>query len=159
MKNLKSYTVNEATKALEHFCAYQERCHKEVEKKLIELRMIPEARDHIIFHLLQENFLNEERFSKAFARGKFSIKKWGKIRITNELKFKDISSYNIKTALKEINDSDYLTALYSIAEKKLPLIKESNMYTRKNKLSTFLISKGYESNLVYKVANDLIKQA
>jgi len=159
MKNQKSYTVNEATKAMEHFCAYQERCHKEVEKKLIELRMIPEARDHIIFHLLQENFLNEERFSKAFARGKFSIKKWGKIRITNELKFKDISSYNIKTALKEINDSDYLTALYSIAEKKLPLIKESNMYTRKNKLSTFLISKGYESNLVYKVANDLIKQA
>jgi len=159
MKNQKSYTVNEATKALEHFCAYQERCHKEVEKKLIELRMIPEARDHIIFHLLQENFLNEERFSKAFARGKFSIKKWGKIRITNELKFKDISSYNIKTALKEINDSDYLTALYSIAEKKLPLIKEANMYTRKNKLSTFLISKGYESNLVYKVANDLIKQA
>ena len=157
MKNQKSYTVDEAIKALEHFCAYQERCHKEVEKKLKELRMIPEARDHIIFHLIQENYLNEERFAKAFARGKFLIKKWGKIRITNELKFRDISSYNIKTALKEINDSDYSNTLYTIAEKKLPLIKETNKYIKKNKLSTFLISKGFESNLVYKVVNELIK--
>ena len=157
MKNQKSYTVNEVTKALEHFCAYQERCHKEVEKKLIELRMIPEARDHIILHLLQNNFLNEERFSKAFARGKFSIKRWGKIRITNELKFRNISSYNIKSALKEINDDDYLASLNFIAEKKISLIKDTNKYAKKKKLSSYLMSKGYESNLVYKVVNELIK--
>jgi len=157
MKNQKSYTVNEATKALEHFCAYQERCHKEVEKKLIELRMIPEARDHIILHLLQNNFLNEERFSKAFARGKFSIKRWGKIRITNELNFRNISSYNIKSALKEINDDDYLASLNFIAEKKISLIKDTNKYAKKKKLSSYLMSKGYESNLVYKVVNELIK--
>jgi len=157
MKTQKTYTVHEATKALEHFCVYQERCHKEVEKKLIAIKMIPEARDHIILHLLQNNFLNEERFSKAFARGKFSIKRWGKIRITNELKFRNISSYNIKSALKEINDDDYLASLNFIAEKKISLIKDTNKYAKKKKLSSYLMSKGYESNLVYKVVNELIK--
>ena len=156
MKNQKSYTVDEATRALEHFCAYQERCHKEVEKKLYDLNMIPEAKEKIILHLLQHNFLNEERFSKAFARGKFSIKKWGKVRIVNELKFKNISTYNIKSALNEIDDKEYLDTLYSIAEKKLPSIKETNSYKKKQKLSTFLISKGYESNLVYPISNSLI---
>ena len=156
MKNQKSHTVNEATKALEHFCAYQERCHKEVEKKLIDLRMIPEAKDLIILHLLQHNFLNEERFSKAFARGKFSIKKWGRVKITKELKFRNISIYNIKSALNEIDENDYLKTLYSIAEKKLPSIKERNNYKKRGKLSVFLISKGYESNLVYPVSTSLI---
>lgn len=156
MKNQKSYTVDEATRALEHFCAYQERCHKEVEKKLYDLNMIPEAKEKIILHLLQHNFLNEERFSKAFARGKFSIKKWGKVRIINELKFKNISIYNIKTALNEIDDKEYLDTLESIAEKKLPSIKETNSYKKRNKLSSFLISKGYESNLVYPISNSLI---
>jgi len=156
MKSQKSYTVDEATKALEHFCAYQERCHKEVEQKLYDLKMIPEAKEQIILHLLQHNFLNEERFSKAFARGKFSIKKWGRIKIVNELKFKNISSYNIKTALKEINEEDYLNTLQKIAKKKSPSIKENNVFKRRNKLSTFLISKGFESNLVYSVVNSLI---
>ena len=81
MKNDKSYTVDEATKLLENYCAYQERCHKEVEQKLYDLNMIPEAKEKIIIHLLQHNFLNEERFAKAFVRGKFSIKNWGKQRI------------------------------------------------------------------------------
>jgi len=156
MKNQKSYTVNEATKILEHFCAYQERCHKEVEQKLYDLKMIPEAKEKIILHLLQHNFLNEERFAKAFVRGKFSIKKWGRIKIINELRFKNISTYNIKSALKEINEKDYLETLQKISEKKLALIKESNTFKKKNKLATFLISKGYESELVYKIVNTLI---
>jgi len=156
MKKQKSYTVDEATKALEHFCAYQERCHKEVEQKLYDLQMIPEAKEKIIIHLLQHNFLNEERFAKAFVRGKFSIKKWGKIKIVNELKFKNISSYNIKTALKEINEEEYFSTLQKIAKKKLSLIREPNAFKKKNKLSTFLISKGYESELIYKIVNTLI---
>ena len=157
MKSQKSYTVDEATKVLEHYCAYQERCHKEVEQKLYDLKMIPEAKEQIILHLLQHNFLNEERFSKAFVRGKFSIKKWGRIKIVSELKFKNISSYNIKTALQEINDEEYLETLKKIAEKKLPLLKESNIFTKRNKLSTFLISKGFETSLVYKTTSQLIK--
>ena len=156
MKTQKSYTVDEATKVLEHFCAYQERCHKEVEQKLYDLRMIPEAKEKIILHLLQHNFLNEERFAKAYVRGKFSIKKWGRIKIVNQLKFKNISAYNIKSGLKEINEDAYVATLQKIAEKKLALIREPNSFKKKNKLFTFLISKGYETALVSKVVNTLI---
>lgn len=152
----KSYTVNEAQKILEHYCAYQERCHKEVEKKLRDLKMIPQAQEQIILHLLQHNFLNEERFAKAFVRGKFSIKKWGRNKIIRELKAKQISTYNIKTALKEINEEIYLETLHKIAIKKMALIKESNVYKKRNKLSNFLISKGFETNLVYKKSTELI---
>ena len=156
MKNYKSYTVQEASKALENYCAYQERCHKEVENKLHELKMIPEAREKIILHLLQHNYLNEERYAKLFARGKFSIKKWGKRRIINELKFKGISTFNINVALEQIDDKDYIQTLNEIAHKKLPLIKENNVFKKRNKLATFLISKGFETDLVYKVVKDLI---
>ena len=156
MKNQNSYTVEEAIKALEHFCSYQERCHKEVERKLYDLKMIPEAKEKIILHLLQHNYLNEERYAKSFARGKFSIKNWGKRRIVNELKFKGVSSYNIKIALKEINDKDYINTLKKIAQKKAMLIKESNVYKKRNKLSVFLISKGFETDLVYTVVKEIL---
>lgn len=156
MKNEKSYTVAQATKFMENFCAYQERCHKEVERKLYDLRMIPEAREKIMLHLLQHDFLNEERFSKAFARGKFSIKNWGRVRIVNELKFRNISPYNIKTALKEINEEDYLQTIQKVAEKKWTLIKEPNAYKKRSKLLTYLSSKGYESEFIYEVAKKLV---
>lgn len=156
MQHQKTYTVQEATRALENYCAYQERCHKEVEQKLYDLRMIPEAKELILLHLMQHNFLNEERYAKSFARGKFTIKKWGRIKITNELRFKNISAYNIKTALKEINEDAYYKTLELIAEKKGALIKESNSFKKRKKLSTFLISKGYESTLVFEVVKTLI---
>jgi len=152
----KSYTVNEAKKILERYCAYQERCYKEVEKKLRDLKMIPQVQEQIMLHLLQHNFLNEERFAKAFVRGKFSIKKWGRNKIIRELKAKQISTFNINTALKEIDEEIYLETLHKIAEKKLVLIKETNIYKKRNKLSNFLISKGFESNLVYKKSTELI---
>lgn len=157
MRKEKSYTVDEATKLLENYCAYQERCHKEVEQKLYDLKMIPQAKEKILLHLMQHNFLNEERYAKSFVRGKFSIKKWGRIKITNELKFKNISAYNIKTGLKEIDDADYLKTLQQLAEKKLPLIKEPNSFKKRNKLSTFLISKGFESSLVFETVKNYIK--
>ena len=141
---------------MENFCAYQERCHKEVAQKLYDLHMIPEAREKITLHLLQHNFLNEERFSKAFARGKFSIKNWGRIRIVNELKFRNISPYNIKTALKEIDEDEYLNTIQKVAEKKWALLKEPNAFKKRSKLLTYLSSKGYESELIYDVVNGLI---
>jgi regulatory protein len=157
MKNEKTYTVAEATKLMENFCAYQERCHKEVEQKLYDLNMIPEAKEKILLHLLQHNFLNEERFSKAFARGKFSIKNWGRIRIVNELKFRNISPYNIKTALKEIDETDYLQTIRKVAEKKWAVLKEPNAFRKRSKLVSYLSSKGYESEFIYEVLNGLIK--
>jgi len=157
MGTQKSYTVDEATKLLENYCAYQERCHKEIEQKLYDLKMIPQAKEKILLHLMEHNFLNEERFAKSFVRGKFSIKKWGKIKITNQLKFKNISGYNIKSALTEIDEADYLKTLQQLAEKKLPLIKESNSFKKRNKLSTYLISKGFESSLVFETVKSYIK--
>lgn len=157
MKNEKTYTVAEATKLMENFCAYQERCHKEVEQKLYDLNMIPEAKEKILLHLLQHNFLNEERFSKAFARGKFSIKNWGRIRIVNELKFRNISPYNIKTALKEIDETDYLQTIQKVAEKKWAVLKEPNAFRKRSKLVSYLSSKGYESEFIYEVLNGFIK--
>ncbi len=153
----KSYTVEDAKRALEKYCAYQERCHKEVEQKLYDYNMIPEAKELIIVHLIEHNFLNEERFAKSYARGKFRIKKWGKQRITRELKFRNISAYNIKSALKEINENDYFSTFNTLAEKRFNSIKEPNIYKKKKKLADYLLYRGWESNLVYEKINSLIK--
>ncbi len=151
------YTLEEATKKLEYFCAYQERCHKEVVQKLQSMNMIPEAIDAIIVHLINHKFLDETRFAKSFVRGKFRIKKWGKNRLERELKQRDISVYNIKQALSEIPDEDYLQALNELAEKQLDRIKESNTWKARKKLSDYLLYRGWESHLVYKKATELIK--
>lgn len=147
-------SVNEAIKKTEYYCAYQERCYKEVVAKLKSLGMYQTAIDHILDHLVQNNYLNEERFAKSFARGKHKIKGWGKRRIIQELKFRDISSYNIKTALKEI-ETDYLSNFYNLAEKKWLNITETSLETKKRKWVDFLIRKGYESNLIFDLLKDL----
>ena len=153
----KSYTVKEATIKLMQFCAYRDRSHKEVEEKLKEMRMIPAAQEEIILKLMRENFLNEERFARNFVRGKFRIKKWGKIKIQQELKIREISSPLIKSALSEIDEKEYIQALYELAEKKLGLIKETDPWKRKKKLVDFLFRKGYESHLVFKIAEEILE--
>lgn len=140
---------------MEQYCAYQERCHKEVEKKLKDMRMIPEAIDSIMGHLIQENYLNEERFARSFARGKFNIKKWGKNRIKNELKQRDISRFNIQLALKEINEQDYYTTLDELAKKRLSQLSEPNKTKRRKKISDYLLYRGWESHLVYEKVMEL----
>ena len=157
MNYQKSYTVEEAKRAIERYCVYQERCHKEIEQKLRSYNMIPEACQHIIVHLIDHNFLNEERFAQSYARGKFRIKKWGKQRITRELRFRDISQYNIKSAFKEINEDDYLATFHALAEKKFESITESNKYKKKKKLTDYLLYRGWESSLVYDKVNSIIK--
>ncbi|MCK5815502.1 MAG: RecX family transcriptional regulator [Flavobacteriaceae bacterium] len=157
MNSQKTYTVEEAKRAIERYCVYQERCHKEVEQKLKEYRMIPEAIAVIVVHLLEHNFLNEERFSRSFARGKFRIKKWGKVRITRELKFRDISAYNLKAALKEIDETDYLETFNALAKKRFEAITETNPYKKKKKVADYLLYRGWESSLVYAKVNELHK--
>ncbi|GAA4295111.1 regulatory protein RecX [Aestuariibaculum suncheonense] len=152
-----TYTVEEAKRKLEHYCAYQERCHQEVVQKLIQMRMIPEAIDVIVVHLLQHNFLNESRFAKQFASGKFKIKHWGKNRIAFELKKKDISKINIQEALNEIEEEEYLELFNAIAEKKAESIREQNVYKKKKKFADYFLYRGWESYLVYEKANELIK--
>jgi Uncharacterized protein conserved in bacteria len=149
-------SVTEATKKMEHYCAYQERCHQEVVEKLKGMNMIPEAIDKIVGHLIQENYLNEERFAKSYARGKFNIKKWGRNRIVRELQLRQISAFNIKSALKEINDGDYLDTLDELAQKRLDQIKETNIQKRKKKLADYLLYRGWESHLVFEKVNELV---
>ena len=134
MNSKKSYTVQEIQQKIAQYCVYQDRCHKEVEEKIKSFDLIPEAREMILLNLMKDNFLNEERFAKSFARGKFRIKHWGKNRIVNELKIRDISPYNIKTALKEIDDKEYINTIYKITEKRNNVISETNHYKRKKKI-------------------------
>lgn len=156
MNTTKTYTVQEAQSKLEHYCSYQERCHKEVIQKLQKMNMIPQAIDVIVVHLLQHNFLNEERFANTFVRGKFRIKKWGKYRISRELKQRDISKTLIKSALNQISDHDYLAVFHELAEKKAHTFKETNSQKKKKKLADYLLYRGWESHLVYDKVNQLI---
>ena len=155
----KYFSIEEIKRKLERYCVYQDRCHKEIETKLREFVLIEEGRNQIILHLLEHNFVNEERFSKSFARGKFSIKKWGKQRIVRELKLRDITAYNIKTALKEIDEEVYLKTVFEITEKRNRLINEENIYKRKKKLSDFLMRKGYEFELIYATVDEVVKKS
>ena len=152
-----SFTIDEATKKLEHYCAYQERCHKEVRQKLKSLNMIPQAMDVIIVHLLKHNFLNEERFAKAYTSGKFRIKKWGKRRIALELKRKDITKFNANQALTEIDYDEYIGVFNALAEKKAETLKDTDKYKKKKKLIDYLLYRGWESDLVYDKVNELIQ--
>jgi regulatory protein len=157
MQNKKlTYTLEEARKKLEKYCIYQDRCHKEIEQKLYEMNMIEEAKNIIILHLIEHNFVNEERFSKSYARGKFRIKKWGKQRIIRELKSRRISDYNIKSGLKEINEEDYLKTLEALTQNKIDTVLEKNSYKKSQKVTNFLLYRGFENNLVYDMVRELM---
>lgn len=157
LQPIKTYTVEESKRALEHYCVYQDRCHKEVRKKLLEMRMIPDAIDIVMGHLIEHNFLNEERFAKAFARGKFNHKSWGKQRIVRELKQRQISAYNIKTALLEISDEDYITTFNTLSRKRIEQIsREKDKYKKRKKLADYLLYRGWEGDLVYEKARELV---
>ena len=153
--NNEVYTVQEAISKMEAYCSYQERCHKEVNQKLRDMNMIPQAIDMIIVHLLDNNFLNEERFARAYVRGKFRIKKWGKYRIAQELKRKGITKNLITSALNDISDNEYIQTFSELAEKKVASIKDSNVLKRKKKLADYLLYRGWESHLVYEKVNEL----
>lgn len=120
------------------------------------MNMIAISKEAILLHLIEQDFLNEERFARSFARGKFRIKKWGKHRITQELKHRNISNYNIKIALKEISDDDYLLSFNNIANKRLLEIKETDKYKKRKKLADYLLYRGWENNLVYEKILELI---
>lgn len=152
----KSYTPEEITKKAEIYCAYQERCHEETIQKLRTLTSSQSIIDAVIVHLIENNFLNEERFACSFARGKHRIKHWGKIRIVNELKYRNISKYNIETALKEIAD-EYLDTFHFSTEKFWDTIPEKNILKKRKKFCDFFLRKGFESNLIYEKAIELEK--
>ena len=150
-KKNKAYTVDQIKAKMEHYCAYQDRCHYDVEKKMREFFLIPEAKDEILLSLMSDNFLNEERFAKSFARGRFRIKHWGKKKIIQELKKRNISEYLIKEGLKEIDASEYYTTIETLIEKKKTSVKAKNDYELRNKLISYMLNKGFEYELVSEV--------
>lgn len=148
-----------ARQKMEFYCSYQERCHQEVQEKLYSYDLSEKERNQIIVHLIEHNFLNEERFARSFARGKHRIKHWGKIRIVIELKQRQISSPNIKCALTEIPEEEYQDTFDKLAEKHWETIRETNALKKKKKFCDYLLRKGWESNLVYGKMKELIKMS
>lgn len=145
----KYISQDEALQKLQHYCAYQDRCHREVRTKLIKMGVYGDELEEIIIELIRENFLNEERFAKSFARGKFRLKRWGKNRILRELKMRDISDYCIRKAMEEINDEDYHQTLQAVLIKKVKTLKDSNTFKRNQKLAQYAIRRGFEAALVW----------
>lgn len=159
MRTYRTYTVDEATLLLERYCSYRERCHKEVNEKLRQMRMIPEAIDQIVAHLLEGNYLNEGRFAEVFVRDKFRLKKWGKQRIVRELKMRDLSRFSIEKALKQLQMDEYLSVFHEIAEKRWVALKnESNPQRRKQKFMAYLQYRGWENDLIWSKISELEKQ-
>ena len=148
-------TVKEIEGKLQYYCSYQDRCHKEVKAKLKSFKISSDELNEIVSNLIKDNYLNESRFSKSFVRGKFNIKNWGKVRIVNELKLRNISIYNINLGLKEIDDEDYINKLEDIFNKKLSSLSNINSNLKKKKIISYLLYRGWESNLIYSKANEI----
>lgn len=143
---------------LRHYCAYQERCHSEVKSKCIELGLRGEEIDAAIADLISENFLNEERFARAFAGGKFRTKQWGRKKIMMELKQRQLSAYCIKKGMEEIDDEDYDKTLRGLAAKKYTTLKGEQYLKRKYKTMQYLLQKGYEPDLIQDVVEQIAKE-
>lgn len=146
----------EAKQKIEAFCAYQERCDQEVRKKIKSWGLDDEDTNILISDLIQNNFLNEQRFAAAFVSGKFRIKRWGKIKIKQHLKQKGISAYSINEGIKEIDEDEYIESLGSLARSKNNLIQASSDWDRRIKLQRYLLNKGYEHELVRVAIDDVL---
>jgi regulatory protein len=154
-KKIKYYSKEEALNKARKYCAFQERCHSEVRNKLLQWGQRGIALEEIMSQLINENFLNEERFAVAYAGGKFRIKGWGISKITNELKKRHVSEYCIRKALQQIHPAEYKKSLLKIIEKKNKVVKEANPFKRKYKLAQFAAAKGYEAEQVWEVLNEM----
>ena len=151
------HTFNELKTRLEQYCAYQERCHHEVKTKLRQLGAFRNDTDTVISHLIQNDYLNETRFTMLYVRSKFSIKKWGKKRIVNELKQRKITSYNIDKALAQISEKNYRMTFDTLAEKRWNQLKKNkeSLLQRKKKWVNYLQFRGWENDLIFDALNKL----
>jgi regulatory protein len=154
MDSLKTIKITDEKVAMakaQHYCAYQERSQQEVRNKLYEWGLWTAAIENIISKLIEENYLNEERFAKAYTRGKFNQKNWGKIKIKQGLQLKNVSSPLIKKALMTIDIDDYMATLSRIIEKKANALPEKNAHKRRYKLQQYALSRGFETDLAAEV--------
>jgi regulatory protein len=153
MMNKKIIPPGLALSKAQAFCAYQERCHEEVRKKLWEWDIDKNITENIIVELISDGFINESRFAESFARGKFRIKKWGKLKIKSGLRSKKITENCIKDAIEKIDKKEYQKTIQEIANKKLIEYKAEKL--KVNKTVSYLIQKGFESELVWEIVNNI----
>jgi regulatory protein len=152
--HLQKLNKEQAYQKAKHYCAYQERCHSEVKEKLYGFGLYKKEVEELMASLVEENYLNEERFAIQFAGGRFRIKHWGKVKIKYELRQKQVSDYCIKKALSSIDEKDYeKTLLKLFIEKRKTLKSEKNIFIRKRKISDYLMGKGFETDRI----NELLK--
>ena len=144
----KPITKEQALQKLRHYCGYQERCHSEVKEKLWQLKVNRKEHDEIIASLIEEDYLNEERFAMQFAGGKYRVKQWGQVKIKYELKQRMVSDYSIKKALKQINEKEYISTLNKLAEKRYASLKNEQWMVRKKKTIDYLLQRGFEMDLI-----------
>lgn len=149
MSSKSTVSVVEVLQKMERYCSYQERCHEEVIQKLYSFSISQQEKDSIIVHLIENNFLNEERFANLFVISKLHQKKWGKIRIKTELKLRNISNYLIENALKNIAATEYESTFETLAEKIWASISEKNALKKRKKFCDNLLRKGWESDRIY----------
>ncbi len=148
-------TPKQALLKLASYCAYQERSHYEVKNKLAEYGVFYNVAEQVIAELIIQNYLNEERFAKAFAGGKFRVKKWGRNKIKQELKLKQVSDYCIQQGMKEIDFDDYLQTLKEEALAKYDALKDKNYLIKANKTAKYLVSRGFETDLVWEIVKKI----
>ena len=154
MQKNKKYNIQDITKKIQYYCSIQDRCKWDVVRKMKDWGIGRESIEDIILELEKERFLDEKRFSEAFCRGKFRIKKWGKIKIRKELLMKNIPESLIIKGLQEIEEKDYRETLIDIYTKKKESLKEKNMISRNTKIARHLQQKGFETSLIW----ELIKE-
>lgn len=149
----KSYTFDEIKQKLVNYCVYQDRCHAEVEQKMRDFLLIPEAKDEIFLFLIKENYLNEERFTRSYIRGKFYIKHWGRTKIKMNLKMKGINEKLISNSMDEIDESDYEKTIIKLYQNYFSSQKGLQGYQKKSKTIKHLLSKGYEYEIIINLIN------
>jgi regulatory protein len=155
-KPKKKLSPTEALAKILRYCAYQERSHQEVKSKLYSYGLRTDEVDETLTRLITEGFLNEERFAKAFAGGKFRMKKWGRVKIQHELQAQGLTKNCIQRGLKEIDNSDYSKTLVTLLKKKLSEVAEANPFKKRDKVARFAIGKGYEPEMVWEYLKDLL---
>lgn len=142
---------------MQRFCAYQDRCHKEVRQRLLERQVYGHDLEEVMTALIVDDFLNEERYARSYVRGKFRMKKWGRNKILQHLKYNDISPYCVKKGLSEIDEDEYRETLSILMQRKDRDIKEKDVYKRRKKISSYLVQKGYEIGIISEMLNDYLK--
>ncbi len=154
--NVIKLTKEQALHKIKQYCIYQERCHEEVKEKLYSFGLYKTDVEENLSKLIEENYLNEERFAIQYAGGKFRMKQWGRMKIKHALKHKQVSEYCIKKALKEIDESEYNKILKKLAEQKIKTMQgERNILIKKRKLQNYLLQKGFETELVTAIVKNL----